>query len=214
MKGLYSWILGLSFPPKCVLCRKLLKEEEYALCPACRISAPRFSRRKSKPQFLDSFAAVWYYEDSVRSSLLRYKFGGLRAYGEPYGLLLADKMRKEETSDFDMLVWIPISRLRRLRRGYDQVELIARTLSRELDLPLVCALKKIRHTRPQSRIKGFEKRRANVLGAYRVTEPVEGKNILLLDDIVTTGATMAEAARMLKTAGAKEVHGIAVASKK
>ena len=214
MRRLYDRLLGLFFPPKCVLCRKLLKEEENALCPACRISAPRFSRRKSKPQFLDSFAAVWYYEDSVRSSLLRYKFGGLRAYGEPYARLLADKLRKEETSDFDMLVWIPISRLRRLRRGYDQVELIARTLSRELDLPLVCALKKIRHTRPQSRIKGFEKRKANVLGAYRVISSVEGKKILLLDDIVTTGATMAEAARMLKTAGAKEVHGIAVASKK
>jgi predicted amidophosphoribosyltransferase len=77
-------------------------------------------------------------------------------------------------------------------------------------------LKKIRHNRPQSRITGEEKRRANVLGAYRVTDPaaLPGKRVLLLDDILTTGATMSEAARMLKTAGAKEVHGAAVAARK
>ena len=205
-------MLGLLFPPKCILCRRVLRRGETDLCGNCREDTETWHPGKRKLQFLDSFAAVWYYEDSVRSSLLRYKFGGLRAYGEPYGRLLADKLRKEETADVDMLVWIPISRLRRLRRGYDQVELIARTLSRELDLPLVCALKKIRHTRPQSRIKGFEKRRANVLGAYRVTEPVEGKNILLLDDIVTTGATASECARVLLTAGAGEVIFAAVAA--
>jgi len=214
MKGLYDRFLGIFFPPKCVLCRELLKEEEKDLCRSCRISAPWFAKRKSKPQFLDSFAAVWYYEDSVRSSLLRFKFRGVRAYGEPYGRLLAEKVRKEYSDSFDMLVWIPVSSLRKLFRGYDQVELIASSLSRELDLEPVCALKKIRHTRPQSRIHGLERRKANVLGAYRVVKPVAGKRILLVDDIVTTGATMAEAARMLKTAGAKEVHGIAVAARK
>ena len=215
MKKLYQWLLGVFFPPKCVLCRKLLKEEETDLCPFCRISAPYFSKRKSKPQFLDSFTAVWYYEDSVRSSLLRFKFGGVRAYGAPYARQIAEKLRKEQT-EYDILVWIPVSWLRKLRRGYDQVERIANPLSRELNLELVCALKKIRHTRPQSRIRGVEKRKANVLGAYRVVLPekVKDKRILLLDDIVTTGVTMAEAARVLKTAGAKEVHGISVASKK
>lgn len=213
MRGLYDRFLGIFFPPKCVLCRELLKEEEKDLCKSCRISAPWFSKRKSKPQFLDSFAAVWYYEDSVRRSLLRFKFRGLRAYGEPYGRLLAEKLLKERPA-YDMLVWIPVSPLRKLFRGYDQVELIANSLSRELDLEPVCALKKIRHTHPQSRIHGLEKRKANVLGAYRVVQPVAGKRILLVDDIVTTGATMAEAARMLKTDGAKEVHGIAVAARK
>jgi len=89
-------------------------------------------------------------------------------------------------------------------------------LSRELGLNSVCALKKIRHTRTQSGINGFENRKANVLGVYRVTAPekVAGKRILLVDDILTTGATMSEAARMLKVAGAKEVHGAAVAAKK
>ena len=80
----------------------------------------------------------------------------------------------------------------------------------------VSTLKKIRHNRPQSGITGAEKRKANVLGAYRAVSPdkVAGKRVLLLDDILTTGATMSEAARVLKTAGAKEVHGAAVAARK
>jgi len=216
MRGLFRRILGIFFPPRCVLCRKLLKEGEEDLCEGCVTGTPWFSRRKSKPHFLDSFAAVWYYEDSVRSSLLRFKFHGARAYGESYGRLLADSLRENPTGTYDMLVWVPVSRLRRLRRGYDQSELIARSLSRELGLKSVCALKKIRHTRTQSGINGFENRKANVLGVYRVTAPekVAGKRILLVDDILTTGATMSEAARMLKVAGAKEVHGAAVAAKK
>ena len=74
-------------------------------------------------------------------------------------------------------------------------------------------MKKIRHNRPQSGIQGDAQRRANVLGAYKVIDPsvVVGKRILLLDDIVTTGATAGEVARILLTAGAKEVHLGAVA---
>ena len=75
-------------------------------------------------------------------------------------------------------------------------------------------LKKVRHNRPQSGISGQAERRANVLGAYRELnrEAISGKRILLLDDILTTGATMGEAARVLLTAGAKEIHGAAVAA--
>ena len=216
MRGLLRRFLGIFFPPRCILCRKLLKDGEEDLCEGCMTGTPCFTRRKSRPQFLDSFAAVWYYEDSVRSSLLQFKFHGRRAYAESYGRLLADRLREDSTGGYDLLVWIPVSRIRKLRRGYDQTELIARSLSRDLGLKRMRALKKIRHTRPQSGIKGFEDRKANVQGAYRVTMPetVAGKRILLVDDILTTGATMSEAARVLKAAGAKEVHGAAVAAKK
>ena len=113
-----------------------------------------------------------------------------------------------------MLTWTPVSRLRKLRRGYDQVELLAKAVGRELGMTPTPLLRKVRHNRPQSGIHGEAERRANVLGVYRLTKGVEiaGKRILLLDDILTTGATAGEAARVLKTAGAKEVHCAAVAS--
>ena len=211
---LYHWIVNFLFPPKCVLCRKVLENRETDLCRCCRTDAPQYSGTKRKLQFLDSFLAVWYYEKYVRSSLLRYKFYGARSYASCYGRLLAMVLQKEYPQGFDVVTWIPISRIRKLRRGYDQVELLARAVARELDMEPVPTLRKIRNNRQQSRIRDAAKRRANVLGVYRVTDPesIRGKRVLLLDDIITTGATASEAARVLLTNGAKEVHCAAVAA--
>ena len=123
-------------------------------------------------------------------------------------------LQKEYPAGFDILTWVPVSSLRKLRRGYDQVELIALAVGKELELEPVALLKKIRHNRPQSGLQDAARRRANVLGAYRVLDPdqIEEKRIVLLDDVLTTGSTASECARMLKTAGAKEVHCAAVAA--
>ena len=211
---LYYWILHLLFPPRCVLCGGLLQKNETDLCRNCRIDAPEYPNSKRRLQFLDSFAAVWYYEGSVRRSLLRFKFYGARSYASCYGKLLAMKLQQEYPEGFDILTWVPVSRLRRLRRGYDQVELIARSVGRELGMIPVPVLQKIRHNRPQSRLQDDSRRRANVLGAYRLVDSRQicEKKILLLDDILTTGATAGECARILRTAGAKEVHCAAVAA--
>ena len=211
---LYYYLLNLLFPPKCILCGKLLERNEQDLCRDCRVDSPEYPDRKEKFQFLDSFTAVWYYEGSVRKSLLRYKFYNSRSFASGYGRFLAMKLLQTHPEGFDCLTWIPVSRLRKLRRGYDQVELLADAVGRELGMTPVPLLKKVRHTWPQSGLKDASKRRANVLGAYREInrEEISGKRILLLDDILTTGSTAGEAARVLLTAGAKEVHCAAVAA--
>ena len=211
---LHYYLLNLLFPPKCILCGKLLERNEQDLCRECRVDSPAYPDRKEKFQFLDSFTAVWYYEGNVRKSLLRYKFYDSRSFASGYGRLLAMKLLQTHPEGFDCLTWIPVSPLRKLRRGYDQVELLADAVGRELGMMPVPLLKKVRHTRPQSGLKDASKRRANVLGAYREINPEEisGKRILLLDDILTTGSTAGEAARVLLTAGAKEVHCAAVAA--
>ena len=211
---LIQWLLHILFPPKCVLCRKVLERDETDLCHTCRVEAPEYPTGKRKLQFLDSFAAVWYYEGKVRSSLLRYKFYHARNLAVPYGRLLAMKLLREYPEGFDILTWVPISRRRKFRRGYDQCELLARAVGQELGMTPVPLLKKLRNNRQQSGIRGEAQRRANVLGVYRVLEPeaVKGRRILLLDDILTTGATAGEAARVLLTAGASEVHCAAVAA--
>lgn len=211
---LYHWLMELLFPPKCVLCGTLLKAGETDLCRTCRTEAPEYPNRKIKLQFLDSFAAVWYYEGNVRRSLLRFKFQNARSYASCYGRMLAMKLLREYPEGFDVLTWVPVSRLRKLRRGYDQVELLAKAVGAELGMTPVPMLKKIRNNRPQSRLDSVSARRANVLGAYKLLDgdPVKGKRVLLLDDILTTGATAGECARMLLSAGAKEVHCAAVAA--
>ncbi len=211
---LYYFLMNLLFPPKCALCRCLLEKEETDLCGTCRMEAPWYPNRKRKLQFLDSFAAVWYYEGNVRKSLLRFKFQNGRALASPYGRILAMTIQKELPEGVDVLTWVPVSPLRKFTRGYDQVELIARAVGQELGVRPQPVLKKIRHNRPQSRIRGEAQRRGNVLGVYQILDPaaVADKRVLILDDILTTGATAGECARVLLTAGAKDVYCAAMAA--
>ena len=212
--SLYRWILQLLFPARCVLCRDVLKNEEKDLCSRCRTEAKTYLNTKTRVQFLDSFTAVWYYEDNVRASLLRYKFHGARGNAVSYGHLLAKKLQEEHPGDIDVLTWVPVSSLRRLHRGYDQAALLARSVGQVLEVAPVRTLKKIRHNPRQSGISDSALRRSNVRGVYTVTDPdlVRGKRVLILDDIFTTGATVGECARVLRQAGAKEVHCAAVAA--
>lgn len=201
-------ILNLLFPRKCVLCRKILEREETDLCRQCRVDSPKCLKDNRKFPYLDSWAAIWYYKENIRSSILRYKFHRARHYAPVYGRLLAMRLMNRYPEGFDLITWVPISSRRKLARGYDQVELLAAAVGRELGVEPVRLLKKIRHNRPQSQIAGQARRKANVLGAYRMAEGVQvaGKRVLLLDDVITTGATAGECARVLLTAGAKEVH--------
>lgn len=157
---------------------------------------------------------MWYYKDDVRNSLRRYKFRGRRHYGQAYGRMLAMALEKQRCYNADLLTFVPIAPLRRLKRGYDQVEVVAECVGKELYLPMQRTLRKIRNTPPQSGIADAARRRANVLGAYRPVDPehFRGKRVLLLDDVVTTGATASECARVLLTAGAKEVFFAAIAA--
>jgi ComF family protein len=207
-------LLDLVFPPKCILCGKLLKKGETDLCKHCRVETPEYPSGKRKLQFLDSFTSVWYYEEYPRKSILRYKFGGRRHYAPAYGRILAMKILREQEASFDCLTWVPVSPLRKLSRGFDQVALLALNVGKELEIQPVPLLKKIRHNRRQSGIPDAAMRRANVLGAYRAENlsQIQGKKILLLDDVLTTGATVEECARVLLTAGAKEVHCAAIAA--
>ena len=87
-------IWNLLFPPKCTLCGKLLEKNETDLCRACRVDSPECPGLHKNFSFLDSWAAVWYYEKSVRDSLLRYKFCRARHYAPVYGRMLAMRLQQ------------------------------------------------------------------------------------------------------------------------
>lgn len=205
------WIL--LFPPKCVHCGKLLSREETDLCRSCRENAPVFEKSTFRISFVAHWTAVWYYNDNVRYGILRFKFSKRRSYALAYGRYLAMKLMTSGLTDFDVLTWVTTGWYRKRKRGYDQAELIARAVAKELGVEAVRTLKKIRRTPPQSTLSSASQRRANILGAYKVPNPklVADKRILLLDDIITTGATASECAKTLLTAGAKEVNFAAVA---
>lgn len=206
--------LRLVFPPKCLFCRKVLLNTETDLCHSCRGNIIDFPTAKIKFSFVAGWTAMWYYKGEPRTSILRYKFRNVRSYAPRYGRLLAMHLLQSSLPQYDMITWVPVSFGRKFSRGYDQVQLIAKTTARELGQPLIRTLRKTRNTPPQSSIQSAAARKANVLGAYRLNPKinVRGKRILLLDDVITTGATVSECARVLLTAGAKEVYCAALAA--
>lgn len=211
---LLKWISSWLFPEKCILCNRILEQAEMDLCRSCRVNAPECPVSKLKYPYIDRWTALWYYEGEVRKSLLRYKFHNRRSHASGYGRLLAMKLMREERLDFDVLTWVPISQKRLRERGFDQVELLAQKVGEELSTEPIRTLEKIQHNKQQSTVVGQAQRKANVLGVYKTVEPqrIVGKRVLLLDDILTTGATASECAKVLLTAGAKEVQIAVVAT--
>lgn len=211
---LFTWILDLFFPPRCMICHKLIDAEDMPVCSDCLAHLPEFDGAAPKVRFAEKVCVSFYYEDTFRDSFLRYKFGGREEYAEQYGKWMSIKIRDKLPLDFDVLSFVPVSRKRKAKRGYDQAELLCRQISMELQIPMQPLLFKHRHTKPQSGIRQREARAANASGAYRAVDPasIAGKRILLIDDIITTGATVSECCRVLTTAGAKSVSVAALAT--
>lgn len=209
IRRLLEWL----FPRKCILCRSLLTREEMDLCRSCRTDQPEYHYGKKKVPHIADLTALWRYEGQVRKSLHRYKFGNARHYAPAYGRLLAMRIERD-LPRAEVVTWVPVSAARRRSRGYDQVELLAKAVGPELGIPAEGFLEKFRDNQANSGLKTSAERRANVLGVYRAVQPerIRGKRVLLLDDIVTTGATASECARVLLTAGAEEVIFAAVAA--
>jgi len=197
----------LIFPAKCPFCGQWLKKGEL-LCAPCQETLPWLTGAAAERavELTAGCVSPLRYAGRVRDGIHAYKFQGKQARGKTFGILIAQCVA-DHGLDADLVTWAPLSKKRLRRRGYDQSLLLARTVSAELDLPLAETLKKARDVPAQSGLEGEAARRANVLGAYRAVGPERfaGKRVLLVDDVVTTGATLSECAKVLRLAGAGEV---------
>lgn len=213
--SLWSAALDLLFPPKCPFCQSLLEDDEKFLCARCQKELPWIQGKDAERdgEFFALCVAPLRYRDRVRESVHRYKFSGVRAYATPFATLMAQCVTDHLNGEFDCVSWVPLSRKRLRSRGYDQARLLARGVAAQLGLEAVQVLDKVRHTPAQSGLEEESARRANVLGAYSLCPEtdVKGKRILLVDDVVTTGATLSECARILLTAGAEQVVCVTLA---
>ena len=210
---LLRWLLDLLYPPKCVVCGKLL-DEPGPVCRRCLDTLPEYDGAAPGVRFTSGGAVSFYYEGALRESFLRFKFGGLQHYGAVYAAWMAHTIADKLAGRYELVTWAPVSRARRRTRGYDQAELLCRAIARQLGCEAVRTLEKWKDPAAQSSMDGAAARRANVSGAYRPYRPeaFAGKRLLLIDDIVTTGATLAECSRVLLTAGAADVCYAALAA--
>ena len=213
--SLWTAALDLLFPPKCPFCRKVLDDPAAPVCPACQPKLPWLEGKAGERRidFADGCYSPLAYRGQVREAVHWYKFKGVRAMDRALGRLMAQCMEDRIAGRVDLITWAPLSARRKRERGYDQAELLARAVGRARSVPAVPVLKKVKHTRPQSELTEESARRANALGAYVLLPgtSLEGKRVVLVDDVVTSGATLSECASLLRQAGAAEVFCLTLA---
>jgi ComF family protein len=228
-------LLDLLFPPACAACDSRLRASapgafcapcaeslEPLLPPYCTRCGEPFGgegpshpclRCLRKPPAFDLARAPFVYGGALREAIHRYKYGGAWDLGRHLAPLVAPGAPDLDPRGFDLVVPVPLHPRRLAERGFDQAVPLARAVARESDLPLrPRALRRLRATAPQAGLVG-EARRANVRGAFAVARPSEvaGRRVLLLDDVVTTGATARACARALREAGARAVGVLSLA---
>jgi len=209
-------ILDLLFPPKCVFCRDILLQKGAHFCSTCADTLP-FCPDESVSQAGDFYVncvTPLFYDKQVRDSVHRYKFQNAQGYRRTYGALMAACIEEYLADPYDLITWAPVSKKRLRKRGYDQAEILAKEVARYLDKLCVPTLQKVRHAPPQSSLSGGrDARKVNIADAYMVPDPtvLAGKRVLLVDDVLTTGSTLSECARMLLLAGADEIFCTALA---
>jgi len=230
----YSWsrkILDLIYPPHCTLCGDS-GHAGLELCPACLADLPHNRLccsicalplpgsdahalvcgecQRKRPAF-DQCLAPFRYEGRIRELIARFKFRGDLATGRLLSTLLGNFLAEADLGGVEALIPVPLHPSRLHERGYNQALELARPLVRRLGvtlLPLAC--RRARATPPQSGLDQRERRR-NLRGAFETTSPINARHLVVLDDVMTTGTTVGELAKVLKRAGAQRVDVWALA---
>lgn len=211
----HTGILDLLFPPRCAFCGRLLAAGAAEdVCPACREGLP-YRERERVLQEAGGYpcAVALYYDGAVKAGVHALKFEGKSWRAAVFARYVVQAAAAYPDGAFDAVTYVPVSARRRFTRGYDQARLLAQAAARLMGLPAEGTLRKIRHNRAQSSLRDPLLRQENVLGAYRVLRPeaVAGRRFLLVDDVCTTGSTIAACAQELTRAGALSVACAALA---
>lgn len=189
----------------CDKCGKILRDDEWRnLCYDCRAYTHEFTK---------GYTCVQYglYE---RGLLMDYKYRNKAYIGRKLGDILYDRMSLE-TQEFDLIVPVPMYEKKRQQRGYNQAQVMASRLAQRMELPCAARLLiRCRETLPMKGLGAFE-RQENLKDAFRISSanhaPIEGRRILLVDDIYTTGSTMDACSKTLREAGAREIYALSFA---
>ena len=198
----------LLFPSKCVFCNRILLKEEKHICSQCekQFSSTR-PTLKQKGAFFDIAYGFLSYSGKVRQAMHRYKYYGKIHYAEYFAENMSVCYGREESALPHVITAVPSQKSRTAKRGFDHTFLLADKIGKRLNIPTHRMLRKTKNTGAMYGLSP-ERRRANIRGSIALSCPpdeVRGKHILLVDDILTTGSTASECARILKSAGAKRV---------
>jgi ComF family protein len=211
MSTLYDRLLDLIFPPRCPGCRTrgiLFCAGCLERCRRLRVDPPVV--RKTSRGLLTTAVGLYHYDTPVREAIHMLKYRRRRALAGPLGALIAEAL-PQHVRNCAAVVPVPLHPSRVRERGFNQSAVLASAIAVALHKPVVQDLRRTRSTAHQVGL-GPDAREANVRGAFAWVGGAAPPVVLLLDDVLTTGATMRECARALRAAGVREVHGLALAA--
>jgi len=198
----------------CLSCRQSLPRVKFPLCQRCGATVSEGNLCHSclnYPLTIDGIRSVFLFQGTVRQAILQLKYRHLRALAFPLSQLLAEFLSSYPLKG-EVLIPVPLYPKRLRQRGYNQASLLAKELGKLAGLPVEDdTLIRVKDALPQARTRSAAERRGNVQGAFACHQPLEGKQILLIDDVCTTGATLDACTTALKAAGAGSVWGLTVA---
>lgn len=207
-------LLEFIYPNVCGFCNKICKEE---ICNKCRIKIKKYQINiviKPPNRYFNELISIFKYEGIIREKILQYKFNDKAYMKNTFAkIILKNKKVCGLLKKYDIIIPVPIHKSRKAQRGYNQTQLIASKLAEYIDIEFCNnVLVKNKNTIAQSKLNR-KKRIENIKGAFDILnlEKVQGKNVLLFDDIYTTGSTANECSRVLKTARAKTVGILTIA---
>ncbi len=204
-------LLEIIFPP--VILPKDIKINGTLFCGKCHARLPENKKICHRDWPYRLGAVTGYDNQAVREMIWRLKYSKKSGYAEPLAGVLAQAVGKIDLNwQKFTIVPIPLSRERLASRGFNQSELLSEKLAEKIGLSVDRNLLiRIKNTRPQVELEDHEQRKNNVAGAFAATGDAEKKNYILIDDVSTSGATMLEAAKTLKKAGARNIVGFVIA---
>ena len=202
IKNLLNKILDFIYPNKCIFCEEIIKMgEEKDICKYCNMEI-NYICDDVEPNL-----SVFYYDDITRFSILRLKYYNQKQYAKVFAKMMYNKIVKIDIKQYDYIISVPMYIKKKKKRGYDQAEILGEELSKLINIPFEKNnLIRTKNTLPQSKVS-FEDRHKNVEGVFKVLnkDKIKDKNILLIDDIYTTGSTINNCAKILKQAGANNI---------
>jgi len=207
-------LLDLIYPPVCGICDKINKKH---LCKKCEIQINKYRIdviEKSRKKQYDYQVKILKYENIVRKKIIDYKFNEKSYLYKTFAkIILNNKKIYGFLKKYDIIICVPMYKTKKMQRGYNQSELIAKEIAKKLGIRLEYNnLIKTKDTKKQSTLAKTE-RLENVKNAFDIKniKSIENKNVILFDDIFTTGSTVEECSKILKKAGAKEVSVLTLA---
>lgn len=193
------------FPVRCPYCETVIRKTEYA-CENCKQQFPSPAIIKHAVGGYKC-TSPFPYDGIFKKAVKRFKFGNKGGYAKQLAFPMVQSILESYKSvGFDLITCVPMHKNRLIERGYNQAELLAKECAKIMNIPYCDTLEKFKENREQHSIKASE-RAKNVKGVYRIIdkELVVDKNILIIDDIITTGYTLGECSEMLIKSGCRSV---------